>query len=245
MVGQKRSRVRTSNVKRSRPTTTRTTTRTTTTGPRQNVSVKVPAGVTSSWVDFGYGFPQKVKMTHKYYEQFNLNSALGILTTYQFRANGMYDPNITGTGHQPQFFDQMNALYNHWVVVGSKITIMPSSNIDSSRGFQIVAYLNDDSTTAGDFESAVQQPNSVNAVYAPGRDNPNLELTFSAKKMFGGNVLNNNRLLGNNVTDPPEQTVYTIHMKATDPSATDCNVAIAVLIEYIAVWVETKDIAKS
>lgn len=210
-----------------------------------NVSKKMAPGRSLSFVNFGYGFPEKAMVTHKYYEQFNLNSALGSLTSYQYRANGMYDPNVTGTGHQPQYFDQLSLIYNHYHVVGSKITIMPTGNLDSSRGFQICAYLNDDSTLVGDYFSAVQQSASVNAVYAPGRDNPNLELGFSAKKVFGGSILGNNALRGNSGADPTEQSIYSIYMQATDPAATDCNVAIAVMIEYVAVWTELKDLSKS
>jgi hypothetical protein len=33
-----------------------------------------------------------------------------------FSANGLYDPDITGTGHQPRGFDQLIPLYDHYVV---------------------------------------------------------------------------------------------------------------------------------
>jgi len=50
-----------------------------------------------------------------------------------FQANGTYDPDITGGGHQPRGFDQLMALYDHNVVVFSEITVMyPCSAVDSA-----------------------------------------------------------------------------------------------------------------
>lgn len=243
MPGVKRTRVTKKTYAKRRRIGTKSGTRTS--GVNPGVATKVPSSVSSSWVNFGYGFPAKVKVIHKYYDQFNLNSALGVLTSYQFHANGMYDPNITGTGHQPQYFDQLAAVYDHYVVIGSKITIMPAGNLDSNRGFQVCAYLNDDTSIVGSFESAAQQTDAVSGVYSSSRENPNLELTYSAKKVYGGNIMNNAQMMGTGSVDPTEKSVYTILMKATDPAATDCNVSFAVMIEYIAVWFELKDIEKS
>lgn len=38
--------------------------------------------------------------------------------TYILVGNGMYDPDSTGTGHQPRGFDQLMAFYDHYVVTG-------------------------------------------------------------------------------------------------------------------------------
>jgi len=74
----------------------------------------------ASRVRVGRGFPKQMTMTHVYEDVITLTSVGGIIQTYLFSANGMYDPNITATGHQPYYFDQMTALYNHYTVIGSK-----------------------------------------------------------------------------------------------------------------------------
>ena len=33
------------------------------------------------------------------------------------------DPNHTGVGHQPLYFDQLMTIYNHYIVIGAKITV--------------------------------------------------------------------------------------------------------------------------
>ena len=45
--------------------------------------------------------------------------------------NSLFDPDQTGTGHQPYYFDQFAALYNRYTVLGSKLTaefsLLPSA----------------------------------------------------------------------------------------------------------------------
>lgn len=50
-------------------------------------------------------------------------SAIGTGDQYVFSANGAYDPNITSTGNQPRGWDQLIALYDHFIVTRSKIEL--------------------------------------------------------------------------------------------------------------------------
>jgi len=43
----------------------------------------------------------------------------GVITNYFFSANGCFDPNITGTGHQPLGFDELIAWYEQYTVMES------------------------------------------------------------------------------------------------------------------------------
>lgn len=45
------------------------------------------------------------------------------LRLYQFRSNSLYDPDLTGTGHQPMGYDQITNFYTNWRVYGVKITV--------------------------------------------------------------------------------------------------------------------------
>ena len=48
--------------------------------------------------------------------------------SYQFRANSLYDPDLSGVGHQPMGFDEMSARYLHYQVLGSRIKVSPIIN---------------------------------------------------------------------------------------------------------------------
>lgn len=57
-----------------------------------------------------------------------INPAAGVCGVHTFRANDLYDPNLTGAGHQPRGFDQLMTLYNKFKVHASKITVQMHAN---------------------------------------------------------------------------------------------------------------------
>jgi hypothetical protein len=93
-------------------------------------------------------FPSRVKQTLVYVENglVATSGAGGIAGSYFFSANGMFDPNITGTGHQPLGFDQMMLMYNHYTVFASKISVrgINGSAANVAGGFGV--YLSPDTT---------------------------------------------------------------------------------------------------
>lgn len=78
-------------------------------------------------------FPGMVIKRHRYIETITVATAggAGIHQSYTFSANSTYDPNITGTGHQPLFRDEMAANYQNYTVLKSYISwIIPNNNTE-------------------------------------------------------------------------------------------------------------------
>lgn len=90
---------------------------------------KVSAARRSTTVqrNFAVADTQIVKL--KYGEKISLNAAAAGTGTYVFRANSIFDPNYTGTGHQPLSHDEWGNFYQHYAVLGSRIKVifMPRS----------------------------------------------------------------------------------------------------------------------
>lgn len=59
----------------------------------------------------------------KYVDHFNTTYTSGVGFVYSYRGNSLFDPDFTGTGHQPYGFDQLSALYHSYRVYGSKIRV--------------------------------------------------------------------------------------------------------------------------
>ncbi|AWW06122.1 MAG: capsid protein [Cressdnaviricota sp.] len=197
-------------------------------------------------VKAGLGFPKRIQMTHKYVEGISLTSTAGVISKYNWSCNGMFDPNTTGTGHQPLYFDQMSALYNHYTVIGSKIKIVCTSGTVNAAPFFIGAFLDDDasSTNITDISGLAEQSTGSYRMLAPGATQTIVfNKKWSAKKTFGGSVLANDSLQGTSSTNPLEQTHYLIALQGANASSPSANFQVE--IEYIAIWDELKDMAQS
>lgn len=60
-----------------------------------------------------------------YGEAINLQSPGGgtAVQYYQFKLNDLFDPDLTGVGHQPRGFDQLTTLYQRYLVYGCKVIV--------------------------------------------------------------------------------------------------------------------------
>lgn len=79
-------------------------------------------------------FPDKMRCCLTYVERsvsVLVNSAA--VSRQEFSGNSLFDPNFTGTGAQPEYFDQLAALYNRYRVYGSavQVTLLPFNSAGS------------------------------------------------------------------------------------------------------------------
>lgn len=194
------------------------------------------------------GFPNRMVFKHRYVENISMSQVGGALFKYQYSANGMYDPNITGGGHQPMNFDNLTALYNHYTVIGSKIKVTFS---DANTTTGIVPtyagiYLEDDTTSLTSYISIMEQKKGTSRMLPT--DNrqraDSFYLKYSTRKSIGSGsvgILHDSNLSGTASANPLEQSYYTIWFQVADGSA-DQAYYCRVEIEYIAVWTELKQL---
>lgn len=194
-------------------------------------------------VNLGLGFPKRVVCTLKYAGYRDLTSGSGLHATYRYSCNGLYDPDITGTGHQPMYFDNLMAIYDHYTVIGSKLVlkVVPKS---ATQGPGAVAVFVNDSTsqTMQNVGNAFEQSSGTDVkLLAPGQSNPLvITKTWSAKRTFGGSVLGNDNLQGTAAANPTEQSYYDIVFQDLTTTPTSATVQIFVELEFTAVFDELK-----
>lgn len=192
------------------------------------------------------GFPKQLRMKHRYVEYVTLTSTTGAIGSYSFRANGMFDPNYTSTGHQPLYFDQVAAIYNHFTVLTSKINVKIVVPTSVTIPLNCAMITNDDGTvTPAGIASQAEQPSAKFGVVIPG-GNGQLVLSskWSATEAFGPGALSDPNLQGSSSSDPSEQQLWSIQVGSADLAAT-ITAYLQVTIEYDAIWQELKDIAGS
>lgn len=56
------------------------------------------------------------KTTLKYVSYGSLDAGAGLASTLVFSANSLFDPDVTGAGHQPRGYDQLATMYEYYLV---------------------------------------------------------------------------------------------------------------------------------
>lgn len=163
--------------------------------------------------------------------------------TYLFSTNGLYDPDITGTGKQPLYFDQLTPIYNHYTVTSSFIEIQPLFN-DTAHSLVMALYIDDDTTTAPTISDAMMRPGAkCQAINTFGAAIPQLTLGWSASRNFGPVFSSNPAFRGNASANPDEQMYFTFVVRDMNLVSTELN--FRVKITYNVTWTEFKTVAES
>ncbi len=160
---------------------------------------------------------------------------------YQFTCNGLFDPNFSGTGHQPAYFDQLTPIYDHYTVFRSTCTYTLSA---PNTALLVSHYLEDDTAVSTGTTSA-EQSTAKAVMHLPSATRP-LVLTrvWNAKSVFGGDLYDNDLLQGTSSTNPTEQQYFTLSCQSVD-GVTNITYNFMVEIVYETVWDELKTISQS
>jgi hypothetical protein len=178
----------------------------------------------------------------RYSTVISLNPGLGAASIYQFKANGMYDPDFTGSGHQPMGFDQWMTFYDHFTVVGSKITITAINN--QPETYTLACSLVDDTAIINptSFSGFLERNGTVWKHIAPVSGSANkgtISKKFSAKKFFGTkDFIGKSEFKGTSAGDPSELAMFNIILYAFDRQTDVPGLTMNIVVEYITVFTE-------
>jgi len=193
---------------------------------------------------------QLVKL--RYGDLISIDAGAGTTATHVFRANDLYDPNSSGVGHQPLGFDEWMGFYNHFTVIGSRITavFMPEGTTVGTNSHIISITVEDDTTASTTITDMMEKTGSVWKYSGPADagtgGSRTLRKSFSTKKFFNvTNVKDNNDLKGSVSAGPVDQAHYHLTYAAADGSSNAGAITVAVTIEYIALLSERKNLVQS
>ncbi len=175
------------------------------------------------------------KITHRYFEQVAIDPGAGVTTGHVFTANGLFDPNITGTGSQPRGFDQIVAMFDHYTVIAARCTAVftsPTSGI-------LIGIAQRDNNTVPTAAIAYIEGRNVNwKAMGSLESTATIKSNMSIKNFLGRpNVLSEDDLRGSSTANPAEQAYFHVFVGSTlsnDPG----SVTVQVLIEYVTIWTE-------
>ncbi len=196
--------------------------------------------------------PAQKKVQLKYVEQIVLDApASGVAALHLFRANGMFDPDLTGGGHQPKAFDQWMVFYDRFTVIGAKIKVTYATTTTTAATGNIICglYLNSDTVSSTVSTFLLEEKLNKSVVIGPidgGKPMATLRSTFSAPKFFGRkNMIGDIDFSGDTSTDPGELAFFQIWVAALGLADNPGPVDMIVEINYLAVLTERKTLAQS
>jgi hypothetical protein len=212
------------------------------------------ARMTSASLGMGFAgytpLPRRLKTQMKYVT--NLLISGGVTPGLNvFSANGLYDPDVTGSGHQPRGFDQLIALYDHYVVTHSEIKVefyFSSSGVPAVCGVQLQAT----SAAQSDYVDYAEQARCEFGL-APmlfggsgGATHPRVHRLGCNVQQFMGipDPITATKLQGSVSANPADQAFYHVFIQALDGS-TSASITALVSLEYHAVFIEPVPVASS
>jgi len=193
-----------------------------------------------------------------YYEyQISRSGTAGAISNYFISANGIFDPNVTGTGHQPMGFDTMMTYYEQYTVMASKITVCFCNN--SLQAVRAGISLTPD-TTAGVIGDIVENGLiKFVALDAPNVGTPgacaggggarikSVSMDCNVASYFGRKtqreMLNDTNLYGTAGANPTEQVYFDIITWGAF-SADNTTVLLDFVVEYDVIFWEPRKVSQ-
>lgn len=212
-------------------------------GPERPVSMRSSQSSYQRYANyFPDIFPEKKYCRLVYAHQGVMTPAgAGQGALYTFRANSIFDPDLTGGGHQPKFHDILQSVYERYAVEACRCEVTIWAPGSSSAG-QMGAYVtlrptstDAVSVTLDNWEDLTEN-GSINIVPVGARDGGldvvKIRKTYNAKRMYGTKAINeddNQALYG---ADPSKTPTFTVGVVPINTADTLGGVRFTVKLTY-------------
>lgn len=202
------------------------------------------------------GFPKQKVVRLRYVKEIEIVTPnTGLSKSLPFVANGMYDPYYPIGGHQPKGFDQWMTVYNHYNVLGSKISVKMSGTGQDNFAWGVTRTPQpnelDGKTLPYILENRYNRGYTItgteNGGYAnnPTRINTTRHAVYSQKKQYGKNSTSTAELIGNDGTNPSEITCFEIWACPIQGQLATKTIDFVVTLDFIALLTEPKVLDQS
>ncbi len=198
--------------------------------------------------------PAFVQVRRMLYYEPNLSLSTpitGLPVTYIFTANGLYDPNITGSGHQPMGFDQMMALFDQYVVTRSSITVTYRPHGSICMGVSLSPDASAYTSSPGLVENGLSKYFCSSGIATEvGEGFRRITLHCDVRGYFGPKtsreMLNNPNLIGTAASNPTEQVYFFVNAwQGIGIAGGGINVDFEAVLAYDAIFFEPRKLGPS
>lgn len=186
-------------------------------------------------------FAQRYITKLKYSDTLTLN--LGNSYQYVFNLNSLFDPNRTGTGHQPYGFDQLSAIYNRYRVISCKYIVNGYAAGNPIRYGTIVS---NEVPPLNTMSELAENPRAQTRVQIPGGNTTMIKGSAYIPSLVGrskAQYMADDRFQAINTASPAELALLTIYGNTMVDTGSD--VLVTVTLEYTAEFFDAIPIDQS
>lgn len=116
----------------------------------------VPAGPYTSTTR--YPVAPRTRCTLRYSDYFNMGTGVPGIVTQVMNLNSLFDPDRTGTGHQPRGFDQLATFYSRYRVYGVSFKITYTVGGTTNDALVIMCYPRNGTGTPSNISDVAENP---------------------------------------------------------------------------------------
>lgn len=198
-------------------------------GKPSKISIKQPSGL-----------PDRLFVKLRYNQTALFSDAVGGVPKYYiYSGNSVYDPDITGTGHQPYLYDQWTTLYSAYRCHGSKIRVNVWNNATGSTNSQVmctVAALPQTTvlSTADEYREMPHTRRCYTSLYRPHTATKWFYMT--PQKVYGitkYNALGDHNWQAGIASSPSSQFSWQVYLQPVDMASTWACYVMVDIIYYV------------
>lgn len=175
----------------------------------------------------------------RYTESISRTIVVTNANTYIFRANNLFDTDLTGTGHQPRGFDQFMLLYSKYTVLGAKITLSAAGEDTTNDNYVFGITQRSDATSISfDLKDYTEGRTVTSRMLSGGVNNPSKTISQSINigRFLGiKSPLSEQDLAGTANTGPINQAYFYI-FAAMPTSTGGGQIQYQITIDYNVVF---------
>jgi hypothetical protein len=178
------------------------------------------------------GFPNRLIARLRYSDNKIITSTSGVPSVSVFRWNSLFDPDATGVGHQPLYYDTYGAVYDHYAVISAKATIM-FINPDTTLSCIVGCVTDDDTSSATAITILMEQSSSKHVLLTPlsgSRSSTTFNMNWSCMEFLGIDPYTSQSYKTAIGSNPSEESDLMAFCATT--TAANISVTVNITVEY-------------
>jgi len=176
------------------------------------------------------GLPDAKIVNMNYSEYCRIDAVAGAQDTYVFRLASIYDPDLSGTGHQPRNRDEWYDLYQTYTVLGADIKVQFCSTTNALPVSVAGIRISHDETPATNRYDMLELSDYKSCIVGNGATFPTLRMKYDPCKTFGIKDIEDEDLLSASMGSNPSKNAF-LHVStaAADQTTAEPDPIVAIV----------------